>query len=76
MEAPGGLRRAGEPTWRYETSRATLGEVRDGSGDPRGGRDGSGDPQGGPGRLGGTSERSGAARGNLEEVWDGSGDPV
>ena len=45
--------------------RLTLGEVRDGSGDPRGG----------PGRVEGPSGSSGTGRGTLGEVWDGSRDP-
>ena len=34
------------------TGRWTLGEVRDGSGDPQGGWDGSGESRGSPGRVG------------------------
>ena len=66
--------------------RGTLGEVRDGSGDPRGcsgrvwtipaARDGSGDPQGGPGRVGGISMRSGTGWGTLSEARDRSGNFV
>ena len=50
-----------------------LGEVRDGSGDPRRGRDGSTDTRGGLGRVGGPSRRSGTGQGTIGEVQDGSG---
>ena len=53
-----------EPFVRSETGRGTLGEVRDGLGDPRGG----------PGRVRGPSERFGTVRGTLVEVQDVSGD--
>ena len=43
----------------------TLGEVRDGLGDPRGG----------PGRIGRPSERSGTGRVTLPVFRDGYGDP-
>ena len=55
--------------------RRTLGEARDGLGDTRGVVDESRDPRGGPGRVVGTSRRSGTGRLTLEEVCDGSGDP-
>ena len=65
--------------------RLTLGEVRDGSGDNRGGlgrvgahrkvRDGSGDPQGGLGRVGGTSRRSGTGQATHPGPLGGSADP-
>ena len=45
--------------------RGTLGEVRDGARDPRGGA----------GRVGGHTERSGTGRGTLGEVLDGSEEP-
>ena len=45
--------------------RGTFGEIRDGSGDPRGG----------PVRVGGPSRRSGSDWGTRWEVRDGSGDP-
>ena len=49
---------------RSGTSRGNFLEVRDGSGEPRGG----------PGRVEGLSGRSGTGRVNLEEVRDGSED--
>ena len=58
------------------TDRGTLGEVRDGLRDPRGGPAlWSGDPLRGLGRVGGLSARSGTGRGTLGEVRDGLGDP-
>ena len=42
------LELVGGPTGRFETSRGTHGEVRDGSGDPQGGPERPGDPRGGP----------------------------
>ena len=46
--------------------REILGEILDGSGDPRVG----------PGRVGGTSERSGTGGGTLGEIREGSMDPL
>ena len=46
--------------------RGTLGEVRDGSGDP----------QEGPGWVRGPLGRSRTGHGNLPEVRDGLGDPL
>ena len=54
-----------EATRRSRRGRGTLGEVRDGSGDTRGG----------PGRVGRSTRRSVMGRGNYLEVIDGSGDP-
>ena len=53
---------------RLGTGWCILGEVRDGSGDPRGGPDGSGYPRGGPGNVGGPSGRFETSRGSLGEV--------
>ena len=50
---------------RSGTGWGTLGEVRDGEGDPRGG----------PRRVGGPSGRYGMARETLGKVRDGSEDP-
>ena len=55
----------GEPTGRSRTNWGTHGEVRDGSGDPRGVQ----------GRMGEPSGRSGTGWGTIEEVWDGTADP-
>ena len=53
----------------------TLGEVRDGSGDPRGGPDESRDPWGGLVRVGGLFRKSGMGRWTLGKVRDGLGAP-
>ena len=64
--------RSGGPSGKFGTVLGTLREVRDGSGDARGGT----------GRVGGLSEKSGTGCGTLGEDWetlrevrDGSGDP-
>ena len=86
VRGPMGRSRIGRlPFWRFGMDRGTLGEVRDGPGDPPGGRDGSGDTRGGPrrfgahsgscGQIGGPSGRLGMGRGMLEAVRDESGDP-
>ena len=49
---------------RSKKGRVTIGKVRDGSGDPRGGQ----------GRVGEPSDRSRTGRGTLEKVRDRSGD--
>ena len=54
----------GRPSMRFGTGWGTAGEVRDGSGDPRGG----------PGRVEGPSGRSGTGRRTHGEVLHGSGD--
>ena len=56
------------------TGRGTLGEVRDGSGDPLGGQRRVGDPWGGLKRVGGHLGIVGTGRGTLGEVRDGSGE--
>ena len=85
MELQGGAERVGGTSQWSGTGRETLGEVRDGSRDPprgkfRGtgeppyGRDGSGDPRGSPGRVGGSSGRSGTGWRTLGAVRDWSRD--
>ena len=84
-EPPNGPGRVGGPSGKSGMDRETLGEVRDGSRDPprgkfRGtgeppyGRDGSGDPRGSPGRVGGSSGRSGTGWRTLGAVRDWSRD--
>ena len=53
----------------------TLGEVLDGSTDPRGGLDWVGVLSGRSGTGRRPSERSGMGQRTLVEVWDGSGHP-
>ena len=53
------------PSRRSRTGCGTLGEVEDGSGDPRKG----------PGLVSGPSRRSGTGRGTFEEVRDGLEEP-
>ena len=60
-EPPGVLRRVIGHLGSYETGQWTLGEVRNGSRDLRGG----------PGRVRGPSWRSGTCRGNHPNVLDG-----
>ena len=52
-----------------------LGEVRNGSGTLGAVRVGSEDPRGGPGWVGEPSGRFGTVRWTLGQVQDGSGDP-
>ena len=82
MDLQGGLGRLGGlsgkssgPSGMSGKGRGTHVEVREGSGDPRGGRGRLGYRPWGLGRVGGTSHWSGMGRGTLGNAWDGSGYP-
>ena len=62
---------AGGSSRKSGTGRWTLGEFRDGLGDPSEVRDWSRNPRLGLGRVGGSSGRSGMGTGILGEVRDG-----
>ena len=70
----------GGPKWffgltdRSGTCWGNTGEVRDGSGDHRGGLGRVAGPSERSGQVGGPSERSGMGRGTIGEVRDGSED--
>ena len=76
VDPRGGLGQFVGPSWRFGTGRGTLGEVRVGWGDPRGGsRRGFGTRGMVSGRVGGPSGRSVTDRGTLEVVRVGWEDP-